>query len=456
LAITTIHPIDTTVEKAIDYILDPEKTDNGMLVNTLGCTADGKKASREFDIVRSLGTGKTSLLAQHLVQSFAPGEVTPEQAQQIGLELCEKLLGNSYQFVIATHIDHEHIHNHIIFNEVDFLTFRSFEYQQNRGGKVFEKIQQLSDDLCREHGLGVIEDPDRGNGKKHYEWEIDKAGASWKSQLKNIIDDTITESVSFNDFLEKIRAKNVETVYRPENKITIKFRLPEQQRFARGRTLGWYYDEPQIRRRIEQYQMLKTGQVLHPKKTKLIDTSADIFQQSKGLEHWADVRNMQNTSKMLNVLADHGVESAEQLEEKSVSMYNSRIEIVGKLNALQREINDIDDTEKLIKKYIKYKPFNDSLKQSKFKKKFTAEHEKELRQYEAAKKALTEQFPDKRIPRLETLSERKKKLISQRNELNAEYKKIAAELKELDCARRTVNEYLEKAQEQKKSTTEIH
>ena len=202
--------------------------------------------------------------------------------------------------------------------------------------------------------------------------------------------------------------------------------------------------------------MLKTGQVLHPKKTKLIDTSADIFQQSKGLEHWADVRNMQNTSKMLNVLADHGVESVEQLEEKSVSMYNSRIETVGKLNVLQREINDIDDTEKLIKKYIKYKPFNDSLKQSKFKKKYAAEHDKELRLYETAKKALTEQFPDKRIPRLETLSERKKKLISQRNELNTEYKKIAAELKELDCARRTVNEYLEKAQEQKKSTAEIH
>ena len=84
MAITNIHPIDATVEKAIDYILDPEKTDNGMLVNTLGCTADGKKASREFDGVRRMGTGKTSVLAQHLVQSFAPGEVTPEQAQQIG------------------------------------------------------------------------------------------------------------------------------------------------------------------------------------------------------------------------------------------------------------------------------------------------------------------------------------------------------------------------------------
>ena len=451
MAVTSIHPIESTVDKAIDYILDREKTDNGMLVSTSGCTADGAKAAKEFESIRKMGTGKTSVLAQHLIQSFSPGEVTPEQAHQIGLELCEKLLNNSFQFVLATHIDHDHIHNHIIFNEVDFLNYRSFEYQQNRGGKVFEKIQHISDDLCREHGISVIENPQRGTSKSHYEWETDKSGQSWKSRLKNIIDETVTESTSFDDLLAKLRAKNVEVVYKPENKITIKFKLPEQQRYARGRTLGWYYDEPQLRRRIEQYQMLKTGQVTRHKKSRLIDTSQEKFQQSKGLQRWAEIRNMQEASKLLNLLTEHNVNSREELEEKSLSRYSDRVEIVGRLNALQRQINDIDDTEKLIKKYLRYKPINDEYKQSRSRTKYAKEHEKELRQFESAKNTLTEMFPEKKLPRLETLHDKKTELIGQRNELNTEYKKIAAEIKELDYARRTISEYLDKAQEQKKA-----
>ena len=154
-----------------------------------------------------MGTRRTTILAQHLVQSFLPGEVTPEQAHLIGSELCEKLLSNSYQFVLATHTDHEHIHNHIIFNEVDFVNYLSFEYQEKRGGKIFEKIQNLSDDICRKYNLSVIENPEHGRGKSHYEWELNKSGQSWKSQLKNIIDETVTESASFDDFLSKLKEK---------------------------------------------------------------------------------------------------------------------------------------------------------------------------------------------------------------------------------------------------------
>ena len=156
MSITNIHPINVTLYKAIDYILNPDKTDGGMLVSTLSCTANGKKAEAEFNFIRSLGTGRTTILAQHLIQSFDKEEnITAEQAHQIGLELCEKLLGNQYQYVITTHIDKGHIHNHIIFNNVDFINYRSFEYQQNRGGKVFEKIRKISDKICTEHGLSV-------------------------------------------------------------------------------------------------------------------------------------------------------------------------------------------------------------------------------------------------------------------------------------------------------------
>ncbi len=462
MAVTTIHPIGVTLNKAIDYILNKEKTDNGMLVSTLNCTADGKKAAKEFDEIRKLGTGKTTVLAQHLVQSFEPGEVTPEQAHQVGLELAEKLLKNQYQYVISTHIDKDHIHNHIIFNEVDFINYRSFEYQMNRGGKVFEKIQKISDEICTEHGLGIIKNPELGKGKTHYEWEMDKLGKSWKTKLKNDIDNTIMESDSFEDFLEKLRAKDIETVYTPQNVIKIKFKIKHdgKEKVARGKTLGWYYDEPQIRRRIEQTYLLRTGQRLTPKKSKLIDTSQEKFQQSKGLERWAEIRNMQEAAKLLNILTEHNLNNREELENRAISRYGDRVQIVGKLNALQQQIDDIGDTIKLLNTYFKYKPVNEEYKQATFKKKFAKNHENELKYFDGAKRELTEKYPDKKIPKVETLYTRRTELMNQRKTLNEEYKKIVAELEQLDYARQTISEYLDKSENQKekkkeKSTTSL-
>ena len=443
------------MNKAIDYILNEEKTDGGLLVSTLCCTANGLKAEKEFDDVRKMGTGKTTVLAQHLVQSFLPDEVTPEQAHEIGLKLCEKLLGNSYQYVLATHIDKGHIHNHIIFNEVDFINYRSFEYQQNRGGKIFEKIQKISDKLCTEYGLNVIKNPELGKGKSHYEWEMDKLGKSWKTQLRNEIDQTIMESDNFDDFLTKLRAKDIEVVYRPENTVKIKFRLPEQERFARGKTLGWYYDAPQIERRIEQCYLLRTGQKQTHKKPKLIDTSQDKFRQSKGLERWAEIKNMQEAAKLLNILTEHNLNNREELENRAITKYGDRVQIIGKLNDLQQQIDDIGDTVALLKKYLKYKPINDEYKKLTFKKRFAKDHEKELRQFDTAKQELIAKYPDKKIPRIETLQAQRSVLIAQRNSLNDEYKKIVAELEQLDYARQTICEYLDKSEKQMKQKKEI-
>lgn len=121
-----------------------------------------------------------------------------------------------------------------------------------------EKLREINDDVCREYNLSVIEKP-INPGKCYYEWQQDYLGKSWKSKLRCVIDETIMQSTSFEDFLEQLKKKNVECIYTPENVIKIKFRLQGQQRFSRGRTLGWYYDEPQLRKRIEQYQFLKTG-----------------------------------------------------------------------------------------------------------------------------------------------------------------------------------------------------
>ena len=445
MATTSIHSINTTVDKAINYIIDKNKTDRDTLVKSVGCAADGATAAKQFEQIRINANSKTTVLAKHLIQSFLPGEVTAEEAHKIGLELCEKLLGNSYQYVIATHIDKQHIHNHIIFNEVNSESGKSFETLMNRGGKIVEHIQKISDQLCLEHELSVIKNPKLGKGKSHYEWDMNRKGQSWKTQLKNIIDRTISESDNFDDFLSKLRAKDVEVVYRPENTIKIKFRLPEQQKFARGKTLGWYYDEPQIKRRIEQSYLIRTGRTSRKQKTKIIDTSTERMQNSKGLQRWADIQNMKEASKILNLLTAKGIDDQSELENRAISTYGDRVQIVGQLNDLQSRIDDLSDSIRMINQYYKYKPVKDEYRKSRAKKKFASAHEKELNFYNNAVAEMSAKFPDHKVPTVEKLRDEQTRLISQRKELNEQYKKIAAELKELDYIRQTIQDYLDKS-----------
>ena len=230
MAVTGIHSICSTLSKAIDYVMNPDKTENGIYVNSYGCSTDFEKAAEEFLSIRSHGSGKGKVLAKHIVQSFYGKEVTPEQAIQIGEELAEKFLKGKFQYIIATHIDKDNIHNHIIFNNISFEDFKSFEYTENRGGKSWENLRNASDELCREHGISVIENPQNNKGKCYYEWQQDSQGKSWKSKLRFAIDETIMESKSFDDFLDKIRAKNIECVYTPDKVIKIKFRMQTVQK----------------------------------------------------------------------------------------------------------------------------------------------------------------------------------------------------------------------------------
>lgn len=353
MAISKLSPIKSTLALAIDYILNPEKTYNGKYTFAYGCSLDSRDAAKDFLNIRDLGTGKGDVLAQHIKLSFKGNEVTPEEAIQIGVELADKLLKGKYQYVLAAHTNTENIHIHLIFNNVDFENYRTFEYQENRGKVSWENLRKINDELCKEHNLSVIENPQTGKGKCYYEWQQDTLGKSWKSKLRYAIDETIMQSATFDEFLENIRKKEIECVYNPENVIKIKFRMKGQERFSRGRTLGWYYDEPQIRRRIEQYQLLKNGISGRNIRTKIVDTSNDVFQTSKGLLHWADIQNMKEASRLINYLTTHNLHSQEELEKSATSTYNDRMVIVSRLNSYQNRINELSDVIKVLRTYKK-------------------------------------------------------------------------------------------------------
>lgn len=442
MAVTNIHPIYSTLVKAIDYIINPQKTEQGLYTNSYSCSLDSNQAAKQFLDVRACGSGRGTVLAQHIYQSFHGKEVTPEQAIKIGEELAEKFLKGKYQYIIATHIDKDNIHNHIVFNNISFQDFKSFEYTENRGGKSWENLRKASDELCRENGLSVIENPQPNKGKCYFEWQQDTQGKSWKSKLRNAIDETIMQSENFDDFLAKIRAKNIECVYTPENVIKIKFRMEGQERFARGRTLGWYYDEPQIRRRIEQYKFLKTGVSSRTIHTKIIDTSKDVFQTSKGLLNWAEIKNMQEVSRLINFLSMHNIGSEKELESKATSTYNNRMIVVSSLNEIQRKIDELSDQIKLLRAYKKYKPVYDGYKQSGMNKKYKKDNAPAIEKYESVVKTLTELYPDKKLPNLENLERERTALIEKRKNLNDDYKNIVAELKEIEYAQTSIRAYM--------------
>lgn len=192
-----------------------------------------------------------------MIQSFAPGEVTPELAMQIGEELCDRYLKGDYQYVIAVHHDKSHLHCHIIFNNTNLYNGLSFTTEHNQGRKserAWAELREISDEICAEHGISVIEPI--GKGVSHYENEMQKEGKSWKEKLRVRIAEVMLYSRDFKDFLEKCSECGIEYVYKPSNKVKLKFRLSGdgQQKFTRADTLGADFTPERIAEQIAEIQ----------------------------------------------------------------------------------------------------------------------------------------------------------------------------------------------------------
>ena len=256
MAITTIHRVRRTVSAAIRYIIDGDKTGDHSLVQSFMCGGKPDRAAEQFQGVRQrVGTGRSTTLAQHLIQSFLPGEVTPEQAMMIGEELCHRLLGEQYQFVIATHIDHNHIHNHIVFNNTNMISGYTFETEHNQGKKserAWTEIQKLSDDICRENGLSVIEQP-KSKGVSHYEYEAESRAFHGKSICVRYSKRLLCRVPALMIFSADAE-HNIEFVYKPENKVKLKYRPQGKERFVRADTLGEEYTPEAITEGIMRMQ----------------------------------------------------------------------------------------------------------------------------------------------------------------------------------------------------------
>ncbi|MDE5772169.1 MAG: relaxase/mobilization nuclease domain-containing protein [Ruminococcus sp.] len=452
MAYTKIHPIKTTPDLAIAYILNPDKTENSLLVSSFACTA--KTASIEFQYTRSRFNSDTGNLAYHCIQSFKPDEVTAEQAHRIGIQTADEMLKGKYEYVVATHVDRGHYHNHIIINGVNFENGLSFcsEHDQFKN-PAWKQLRKISDEICMENSLSVIELPEKGYGKCYYEWLKDKQNSSYKSKLKATIDKCIMTADSFDDFLEKMQ-NDMKYEYKVRGN-SVSFRAEEQERFTRcsKKNFGWYYEPEQLKKRIERQVRKRTAALSRDSGFYRVSDESAV-----GLNRWATLKNMQEASRMLNVLTDLGVHSVEELEEKISEKFDHRFDTVDELKKLEKEIGQQRELLKMLNAYWSSKTVHDEFLKVNNRKCFEKEHSKELSVYASTKEWLKEKYKGNALPNRSVLEVKIEENESKYETLLEDYHGIKKELNALNDIREKVDKFFElqeQEQNRKKAKGEL-
>ena len=441
MAVTKTHPIKSTLKAAIDYICNSDKTDGKLLVSSFGCAAE--TADIEFEWTRRHSIDKGTHLGRHLIQAFEPGEVSPEEAHEIGMQLAKEILGGKYEFVLTTHIDKGHIHNHLIFNAVSFTNHK--HYHSNKHS--YHEIRQASDRLCREHGLSVIV-PGRDKGKSYIEHQAAQNGTNYKAKLKAAIDRLIPKSSSLEDLLARLQREG----YEIKRGKYISARVPNQERFTRLKTLGADYTEEAVAARIaggprpSRKPRQRNGKV-----SLLIDIQNNIkAQQSAGYQRWATIENLKRAAATMNFLTEHGIGSYEELVERCDAIAAVSIRTRESLRDTEQRIADLSLLGKQIDTYRKLKPVYDRYKASKDKEKFLRGFESEIILFEAAAREIKKAGITK-LPSIEKLKAELDGLATRKITLQAELRKIQREEKEYDALRRNVSSLLKQPAKKEKT-----
>ena len=433
MAVTKIHPIKSTLKKALDYIENPDKTDEKLFVSSYGCSYE--TADIEFQMLLDQAYQKGNNLAHHLIQAFEPGETTAEQAHEIGRQLADEVLQGKYPYVLTTHIDKGHVHNHIIFCAVDLVNQR--KYVSNR--QSYSYIRRTSDRLCKEHNLSVVM-PGQDRGKSYAEWNAHRKGTSWKAKLKAAIDTTIPQAKDFDDFLRLLQEQG----YEVKRGKYVSFRAPGQERFTRCKTLGEAYTEEAITERIKgRFAERK------PKETRKISLRIDLensikAQQSAGYARWAKLHNLKQAANSLNFITEHQIDSYEGLESRLAEISAANDAAASALKDAERRLGDMALLIKNLSAYKQLRPVALELRNAKDKAAFRREHESQLILYEAAAKAIKDAGIT-RLPDLAALKAEYRELDAERERLSAQYSEAKQKLKEYGIVKQNVDSILRTA-----------
>ena len=404
---------------------------------TYGCATE--TAAQEFEWTRKIaeqqGMNPVKIIARHVIQSFDVGEVSPELAHEIGKQFADEILGGKYEYVLTTHIDKGHVHNHLIFNAVDFVDHHAYKSYK----KVYYDMREASDRLCKENGLSVIP-PSQGKGMSYKEYTEAKRGTSWKQKLKQTIDRNIIMAKDYDEFLKLMQDAGYEI--KPGKYIS--FRAEGQERFTRAKTIGENYTEERIKERIQgrnpRKRQMQTGR-------KGISLIGDIQERiklidSKGYEHKAKLTILKEAARTLNYLTENNLLQYADLEKKVEDIHSSYARTGEELKSVEARLREIQPLIKNISNYQKLKPVYDAYTKAKDKSAFRAKHEAELVIFEAAKSTLLAMQGDQKLPSLKSLQTEQQRLLEDQQRLYDERAKLKKEARVIDTMKANVDDFL--------------
>jgi hypothetical protein len=436
--------VGTAISDIIDYAENPEKTDYGRLITGYEC--DSRTADAEFLFSKRQYTGLTGrthgsndVIAYHLRQSFVPGEITPEEANRIGCELAKRFTNGNHAFIVCTHIDKHHIHNHIIWNSTSLDCTRKF---RNFWGST-RAVRRLNDTLCIENGFSIVENPQR-HGKSYNKWMGDQAKPSNRELLHVAIDAALAQKpADFDALLKLLRDAGYEV---KTGKIPA-LRGKNQKRFIRLDTLGSGYGEAELRAVLsgeKAHQPRK--KIIQPMPRKQVNLLVDIQAKLRagkgvGYERWAKVFNLKQMAQTVNYLAEHSLLEYDVLAAKTASAIARYNELSAQIKAAEKRLAEIAVLKTQIVNYAKTRDTYVAYHKAGYSKEFLEEHESDILLHRAAKKAF-DVLKVKKLPTVKSLQAEYAALLAEKKAAYADYRKARDEMKELLTVKANVDHLL--------------
>lgn len=459
MAYTRIHAIKTTLNKALDYIENPAKTQEQLLVS--GYNVDPISASVEYRMTAALAremkgdyakTGGADILAFHMIQSFSPyDKITPEQAHELGKKWADEILQGKHEYVISTHVDKGHIHNHIIFNSVSFYDYKKYETKPYKTAALLRKV---SDRLCEEQGLSIIQNPNlKQKSPTHYEWEQHRAGTSWKAQIKENIDKAIEAATDYDSFKENLRKANVEI--KEGKRISFKIAGSGQERYCRGDRIGEEYTREKIVARLAapKVRELQKEEETKPRGEKNAASAPQpVFSSYDKKVEWEAQRTTLAATKelaaALMTIRQENIQQENDFEIRISGLSEKAAGVRSTMTELSRKNQQYKNAAKYLIAFNQYLPIKQELeKQLPFRKaKYARLHEGELAAFDHAAAQLeklgvnTNVDPEKVL----TLVKEQDGKVS---ELSAALKETTAKIDALRQAQRIVKEIYQQPKE---------
>lgn len=437
--------IINALRRNVGYIENPEKTEEGRLVSSYKCVP--RTAAEEFALdrrrysVRSgKGLRKNDVVAYHMRQSFKPGEITPEEANRLGYELAMRFTKGNHAFVVTTHTDKKHIHNHIIFSAANLTgdhKFRDFH-----GSK--KALARLSDMICLENGYSVIEHP-MNRGKKHNIWLGENKKPTHRDELREAIDIALIEKPSNMDALLKLLSDAGWEIKKGKH---IAFRKPGQQKFMRLDSLGEEYSDEVLNaifkgsRRHKPKRNYNSLPRQNERLALLINIQSKIQSgKGPGYERWAKTYYLKQMAKTVLYISEHDLDF-ETLKKKATEATKKNNELLEQINAIDRHLKEISALKIHISNYIKTREVYQEYHRHGNSKKFEAAHEQELAMHREAKKAF-DALGLKKLPSIKSLSEEYEQQLAEKRKMYAEYQKVHADMQELLTVRANMEQILQ-------------